>query len=387
MVALKQNRLLVYAIVLCAAARVVVFAYSTVNPVFDDSGNSVSPALYQTGGDMQNYGLTAYKLFERPIEKLFRDYDKTYAGELVDGGTIVSFAPLFPTLIYVLDYRENNTWPTAAFFLACSVILAAIWLYWLQANGVTGLWLLAFSVIPLPIWYTISVTSDMPFALLFALFFMTYFREKWSAGVVVIWVGLLILILLARPNGLAVLLFVLADFVVRGLRGERRVVALVVVALLVGAGIPSVYYYYPQFLAFVRVSAGATFFSVPADAYVAGLFPEWPGVFDRIVSILLLIAAKLLYFVGLRPSYSDQSLVIVALRAAPGLILLPGLIVALVQAGWRMRMLLLIFCFPILIGASQERYILPIQPILYLFGVVALQRVLDRSTGRWRAER
>ena len=379
---LTQDRSLIIAVVIAILARLVVFAFTAVNPALDDNANPVSPSLYQTGGDISNYVSTAHKLFERPISDLYHEYRQIYTVGKSDGGRIASFAPLFPALIYLLDYREGNTWPMAILYLACSVILVSVWLYWLKANGISGPWLVAFAVLPSPIWFTMSVTTDLPFALLFALFFVTYFRQEWGPQVVVTWGLLLVLILLARPNGLAVLVFVLADVIVRTLKTRGPVFALGTSAVLFAAVVASTYYYFPQFLTFVQTSAGMTFFGVPAEVYVSGLFSEWPVVVDRVASVLILIGAKALYFVGLRPSYSDQPFLIVLVRAAPGLILLPGLIIAVVRGSGRMRMLLLIFCLPILIGASQDRYNLPIQPILFCFGAMALKGPLERIVTR-----
>jgi hypothetical protein len=59
-------------------------------------------------------------------------------------------------------------------------------------------------------------------------------------------------------------------------------------------------------------------------------------------------------------------------------ILLPGLFY-LFWAGRRGEMALVgLYCLPILLGPTQDRYYLPIYPILFLYGVMAYQAA-------WRA--
>ena len=97
---------------------------------------------------------------------------------------------------------------------------------------------------------------------------------------------------------------------------------------------------------------------------------------DRPLSLISLVGAKILYFVGLRPSFSeDVNILVVLTRAAVGLILLPGILFLFIRGPARVALLVGVFMLPFVFGLSQDRYNLPIQPILFLAGIVALQRL------------
>ena len=89
------------------------------------------------------------------------------------------------------------------------------------------------------------------------------------------------------------------------------------------------------------------------------------------LSWLAFLAAKVLYLTGLRPSFGDTAAPMVLLRMLPGFIMLPGLFWLFVQANWRVRLFLFFFLSPIMLGITQDRYILPIQPVLFFYGAKA----------------
>jgi hypothetical protein len=85
-----------------------------------------------------------------------------------------------------------------------------------------------------------------------------------------------------------------------------------------------------------------------------------------------------MHAVGLRPSYASVDTWLVIARALPGLLFLPGLVYLFFAAQWFERCFVLLFMVPIFIGASQERYLLALTPILLLWGVRAW-----RVAGLW----
>jgi hypothetical protein len=60
------------------------------------------------------------------------------------------------------------------------------------------------------------------------------------------------------------------------------------------------------------------------------------------------------------------------------LILLPGFLYLFRVGRWGEMALIALYCLPILLGPAQDRYYLPIYPILFLYGVMAYQAA-------WRA--
>ena len=122
---------------------------------------------------------------------------------------------------------------------------------------------------------------------------------------------------------------------------------------------------------FVSSTLRLTYFDVPETEYLAGIYDSLPYWLNLLLSWLSLAGAKILYLVGFRPSYAGTETYIVLLRALPGLIFLPGLIYLFIKGDRSHKFLLALFLLPIVAGASQDRYILPIQPILFLFGAWA----------------
>tara|TARA_B100000686_G_C16703491_1_gene924849 strand:+ start:99 stop:815 length:717 start_codon:yes stop_codon:yes gene_type:complete len=215
------------------------------------------------------------------------------------------------------------------------------------------------------------LSPDAIFAMLVCAFFLSYFREKWSTVDILVWVSAAILASLTRPNGYSLLLFVLIDMSIRHLMYGRHhlyatfgtVIVFVIFSL----------YLYPYFITEIRKSLGDTaYFGVQSREYLQGLFAVIPDWIDIVASWLTLLGAKILYFVGIRPSYGSTEFEVVLIRAASGLILLPGLIYAGFAMPGRQRLFMVLFCLPIFMGPTQDRYNLPVYPILFMYGGLAL---------------
>jgi hypothetical protein len=138
-------------------------------------------------------------------------------------------------------------------------------------------------------------------------------------------------------------------------------------------------YLYPYFfLEMKKAGSVLTYFGHTPMQYAEGIFHSLPQWLNISLSWASLIGAKLVYFVGLRPSYGVTAPTLVLARGAAGLFLLPGML-WLFAKGRRSEMTLIaLYCAPILLGPSQDRYYLPIYPILFLYGVRFYEAV-------WRA--
>ena len=178
--------------------------------------------------------------------------------------------------------------------------------------------------------------------------------------------------LLTHPNGFSVLIFVTLHAGWLMIRGERALAGrfALFVALTVLFGV----YLFPYFYAELNQSATAfTCFGWTAAEHVRGVFAfllQWLNV---PLSWSRLAAVKPMYFVGLRPSYGETAPVLVAARAAAGVVLLPGLVTLFLRAPPAVRVLTLVYCLPILLGPSQNRYYLPIYPLFFFYGVTAYE--------------
>jgi len=345
--------------------RVVLYVWALAFPLINENNNQISGAIYQQDMDIGFYGRTSEVLFSyRDVSETFQQFVDFYISDITEPVGIIAPGPVFPAMLQLFDYRPGNTLPLSIFFVVLSTGFLWVWLRWLYGRRLSPFWLLTFALLPHPLWYMLNVSTDMPFALLVGLFFVCYFHERWSGRRIGAWLILLTLIVLTRPNGCSFLAFCFFDmlFFQRGREGR-----LAILAILAGLGAIATLFYYPYLVNEISRTARLeqyVFFGLRTADYREGIFGISPTWLDSAVSTFVLGWAKLLYFVGLRPSYGDASTWLVAGRALPGLILLPGLVHLYWRGDRRLKWLVSWYLLPILLTASQDRYALPLQPIL-----------------------
>lgn len=355
------------ALAIAALVRVAVFAITAYSPIVADGGAMVSPSL-ASGTDLSFYQDWRFAMFAS-IES------EANAPARLRPDRRMTAGPLFPALLHLFEYGPENTWPLATVFLFGSVTLCWSWLYYLKQQGVSTIGLVAFSLMPHTIYYMICVGTELPFCVLFAVFFFSYFKTDNDRRYQFIWLAALLLLLLTRPNALSIVAFVLLDQATRLGMGFRSREPLVLAGLIVMAAIfGAVFQSY--FVSVFTATSSKAFFGIPADRYLGGLLPALPSVLNYGISLTTLLLAKVLYFVGLRPSYSDVSMVYVLARALPGIPLLIGLGLLLGTGDRRHKQLVLLFMAPILLVGSQDRYSVPIQPLLILYFAKAADRLV-----------
>ena len=357
---------LALAILVAWAFRAGVFVVAAIRPIANERGEPVSPLLPQSYLDFAFYS-DSLNLYAGSWANILRDFIRFYQDPAAfDGGPIIA-GPVFPALIGLFRYGPGFYLPLELFFLAVSCALVAFWLWWLAGQGLGRGWLLAFALIPNPVWFTLVTSPDLLFAAIFAGFFYFYFVAKRSRWQTAAWIAFLVLLPLTRPNGYAVLLFVGLHVAWEALQ-QRRInasrAALAILLLIVFA-----LFLYPYFLSEMQKAGNIlSYFGHTPAAYVGGVYPSLPRWLDLPLSWSSLAAAKLMYFTGLRPSYGVTAPELVLARAAAGLVLLPGFAYLILRAPLREKALIALFALPILVGPSQERYYLPIYPILFLYG-------------------
>lgn len=410
--AARRNRVFWFAVVLAIAARIAVFGFAAQSAIAVQNGNPTSLIQFQLGSDIQFYLRSARAYRKLPFTQIsclpaglesvlssciksfleyydFRNIESTdparpgtYRSRSVIGDNVDYFLapPVLPALLIAFDYRDGNPIPFGAFYLLLSCVLVALWLRWLWAQGLATPWLVVFALVPNPIWFTISISTDLVFALVFAAFYLFYFspqRNRWRIG---LWMLFLALTVLTRPNGVSFLLFVVADgifFATQSVRINRVVLAALVAPILAAV----IFFFAPHLNVYIFHGMDISYFGVAQHEFLSGIYESWPIWFDRPMSWLSLLGAKVVYLVGLRPSYDQVPLAFLILRASVGLVLLPGLIYLFLRADWRIRFLVALYLLPIFLGASQDRYNLPIQPILFFYGVLAFHEMWGRWAG------
>ena len=377
-----EKRGLFSAIVLAIVVRLAVFIGSLVQPIPNERMLPVSPLFGQSYLDFEFYLYSMDRYQSASLTEILQDFVAFYQLPFADQfGHIIS-GPVFPFLISVFEYAPDNTLPLALFFLLFNTAVTVAWLFWFAKYRIAPGWLLLLAIAPNPIWFVLVLSPDSLFAGLVCVFFLAYFEDTSKYRRIFICGIALILALLTRPNGYSLLLFVMVEFVWLYFVG-RRISIFSLIALGLVMAVFSLYLY-PYFITETKKTyADIGYFGHATSEYILGLFHQLPTWLDKGVSWLLLIGAKILNLVGLRPSYGDTLLPLVLIRASAGLIILPGLVHLFLFASWRERMFVGIFLLPIVFGPTQDRYNLPIFPILFLHGAM----VYTYAWRRWMATR
>lgn len=290
--------------------------------------------------------------------------------------------PLLPFLIYITNYTSGNTIYLSIIFLLIGAVWTWVWILWMSRRNVPTSWVVMFSLLPNPIWFTLHISTDIIFALMFAAFYFAYFDNRWHKNYVT-WLLPLILLTLTRTNSISIVCFVSLDILFsRNIVKRDNILLLALLSLT----FPICIFYLPSFIGSTLTLEKIQFFGWTQAEYFKGIFYDnlrnfltFDGAIikwlDRLLSIIALIFAKVLYLVGLRPSFSDNVTIFTIIRFLPGIIFLPGLIWFLIKTDVRQRLMVFLFLLPIIIGPSQDRYLLPLQGILFFYGLSALREL------------
>jgi hypothetical protein len=345
--------------------------------IFNDSGIAI-----KLGGEPAFLDYLFYKNsisnvwseFTRPLKFLnlfLDDWHSAFAWLKVQH---LKPGPIYPMLIGLTGYEESRYFLSWVYQIA-GALLGWHWAKCLSDRGVTFWLQILCTCFPALVYYSFLVSTDLLYACLIALWLVgaRAVLENKVGALSAVGVAM-ILLLLTRPNSLALLpMMSLLAWKVKGFKTW-----LLWSLFWVLVGIYMLIYYLPYF--WVHDSnAGATHYwgFLPSE-YYKGLWVDVPAWISQPFSWLFFVISKLMHAVGLRPSYASVDTWLVVVRALPGLVLLPGLIYLFFAAERFERWFVFFFMLPIFIGASQERYLLALTPILLLWGVRAWSRA-----GRW----
>ena len=369
------------------AVRITIWAGTMIAPIPNEARDPISPLHANSAIDLKFYensraiyGAWLERFATAPMEEwwgIFRSFLSNVSESFIAG-------PLMSGLLAVFDYGSENPLPLAFTYLLVSCAIAVVWLHWLHQMGAGFTGLVILALLPGPLWLMLNVSSDLPFAALVTIFFFIFFSERrarqryiWATGVAVV-------ATLLRPHGVSLLLFLgLYAAILSPARTQAQKITIVAFLAVVGGML--LWLFSSYFSAYLQSSAKLVYFGYTTREYLAGIFPALPDGLNEIVSWTALPIAKLLYLVGIRPSYGDTLPLLILIRAAPGPILLAGLLYAFLRAPWAYRLLFAAFFAPVALGAAQDRYLLALTPLIVLFcmrffqesrGALALHPVL-----------
>ena len=365
---------LILAIIISRLCAILIFESAN---IFNDSGIPI-----KLGGETafldyliyKNSASNAWSEITRPIKffvLLLEDWQGAFAWLKVQP---LKPGPIYPMLIGLTGYEESKNFLSWAYQIAGS-LLGWHWSKFLRDRG-EPLWLqFLCACFPALVYYAFLVSTDLLYACLIALWLIgarAVLENKtgaWNvAGIA------MFLLLFARPNALALL--PMMSFLAWRVKSFK---SWIMWSLFWGVvGVYMLIYYLPYYWVH-DINAGAThYWGFYPSEYYKGLWTEVPAWISQLLSWLLFAISKLMHAVGLRPSYASVDSWLVVARALPGLLFMPGLIYLFFAAEKFERWFVFFFMLPIFIGASQERYLLALTPILLLWGVRAWSWV-----GRW----
>ena len=359
--------------------RIGVFAYAIEFPIVNEDGTPVSPTLSQRSTDFYNYIQAAKTLSHEPLRRLRAALDVS-VDETGEFPLRAFTTPVLPLLILATGYEHGHTLPLSTLFLAVSCATFVIWLLIFRRFELPPYWSVLFALLPTPLWFTVNMTLDTLLAFTVAVFFWFYFIDTANRLRLPILALTALLTLATRPNGAFIMGFVIADAVLfASLRARWQRVALAGGVL---AGLTIASYLLPLFmLELMTTSRDFHYFGYYTQEYLDGIYPALPAILDRPLSWLSLTIAKALYFCGFRPSFSDIGGFVLLVRAAPGLLLFPGLVYLIVRGDARHKLFFLCFAFPIFLHLPQERYSLAVLPLMLMYGGWLMEAVYARWRG------
>lgn len=277
--------------------------------------------------------------------------------------------PFFSYLLGVFNFESNRSF-LSSLYLLLGCLLGIAWARLLAMRGCSVVVQLLVSCYPALVYYSFLVSTDLLYAVMIAFFYAAARSVLLNVKGALWWcMSVLLAAVMTRPNGIAMIpvLFVLL--------AHDKSLSLGLKLLLVSnwsvLGIYMLIYYLPYFWVHEHNAFSTNYWGMLPEQFNADLITFLPSWMSEFFSLIFLGLSKLIYSVGLRPSYSDVSLWLVIARALPGIFLLPGLIYGAWRGHWFDKIFILFFLLPVYVGAAQERYLLAVTPLLILWGVAA----------------
>ncbi len=288
---------------------------------------------------------------------------------IADPGNAVSWlssqqikpGPILPMLIGAFDYQQDRS-VLAAGYLIGGAALGLFWAWGLAQRGVGVIGQLLAALFPSLIYYSFLVSTDLLYAVAIAALFLGCALALNKGGRYYWLVVVTMLLALAtRPNALAL---IAAIALIPLFRKETNAFRVFWIAAWGLVGLYAFVYYLPYYFVHDSNADRTHYWGIYPSEYYSGLFHDLPTWLDKTLSVGLLAVSKVLHAAGIRPSYAGLDLWLVIARALPGLLFLPGMIYGLAKAGRFERVFMLCFLAPVFVGAAQERYLLPLTPLL-----------------------
>ena len=373
MKSIKVN--LVYLILIIIFSRILAFGILDRWDIVNDSGLAVKPLGQPAYLDYTTY-LEHINSAWNEIDRPFRFVQFWWLNQ-ADGMVWLQSqpakpGPLFSNLLNIASF-DTLGW----IYIFIGSVLGFSWARLFEYRNL-GLWAQALAAcFPALIYYSFIVSTDLLYAGLVAIFYACSWSVLKHKKRAFIWCMMIMLILLLfRPTALTLIPILL--IVIYKNENINLLFKMIYISAFILIGIYMLLYYLPYFWVHEANSVTTHYWGIFPQEFHDGILGWLPGWIDKTLSLLILALSKIIYSVGLRPSYSGVSLWLVLARAAPAVLLLPGLIYIFFSAHWFERVFIFFFMIPVYVGASQERYLLAITPILLYWGLQLYRSIFSK---------
>jgi len=381
---------------IAVVARIVAFVILVFSP-FPYGDSLTAPIVFQSGYDNHWYIWATNVYFQNP-EFILNEYlSYFFSGNLLSYPDYLFPGPVFPALLHFFDYEDGNTLGLSLFYLVLGSSLVVIWLRWMYARRVGLHWLILFALLPHEFYFTFVVSSDLPYAIIIAAFFFLYVSMEARDERLWPMLAVLLLAVLTRPLSISLVSFIFFDILIvrRHIIFERPLV----LAMFAFLGLVSAVFYLPYFLTQLidlamldqairdtlnpEGQVAIALFAMPAAPYLTEFPDTVSGFLGYLSDILIMVVLKILKLMGFHESVSGM-VVPVVIRGVFGVIFLLGLVFSLLRGSASIRLLIFFTILPMLLGHSGWRYLLPILPLLFCYGVEELNGLMAAARQRIR---
>jgi hypothetical protein len=277
--------------------------------------------------------------------------------------------PILPILIKIFAYSKENPIPLNIFFLTLGIIFSSISIEWLIDNGIKRISAFFIALCPQFLLFSFQGGTDIIYCLLSFYFYILLNNDsKYNIKIILL---VLTLVIFTRPNGFILILYLLYKKFSILIKNKSIIVYIALLSTI------SILYYLPYGVSFIRASIidNELLYGV-GESYMFNSLPSgYLQIPEYLFTSLYVILLKILKLFGLYLS-SSGNYWNTLIRFIFGSVLLFGFTKLLMEGEKSDQIYSLLFILPCILGHSSERYVLAIYPVIYLYAMLNIEKVL-----------
>ncbi|MBH11220.1 MAG: hypothetical protein CMG74_12890 [Candidatus Marinimicrobia bacterium] len=344
--------------------RIIVFIILGLYPVPEVGRGPVGPMVYQTSADLDYY-LQAVDIIKgegSSRSRFLNTYKKILSNKPITDAERYA-GPLYPLILIIFNYNISNVFPLSIFAFLIALLIYCAWQLWLIKK--LGYYLsIPFIFLFQITWFGIFITPDIFFFLFCSyIYFLISSNHLWYTKIP-FWIAIILTAAL-RPNALAIILFCLIIL----LRNEFSIdkYSKLAFGLLLILFSICLFYYSPYGIIENRISHDSYIYVQKINE----TFNTSSVYINKIINIISLSIIKFLWTFGIHPSSSGLAIAVLY-RFLTGCLFIVGFIYCLIKKNVDSFYIFLLIVPIMLFFPPGWRHILPAIPILYYYGMIAL---------------